>query len=73
MIAGVCGGLGDYLAVDATALRLAFVALTVLTGFVPGILIYVVAIFLVPAEEGPGPRVRDADAGHATWRESGRW
>ncbi len=72
MIAGVCGGLGEYFVVDSTAVRLACVALTVLTGLAPGIVIYMLAIFIVPAEDA-GPKVRDATPGTGSWRESGRW
>lgn len=47
-ISGVCGGLGDYLVVDPTALRLAWVVLTVFTGIVPGVLAYFVAALIMP-------------------------
>jgi phage shock protein C len=51
MIAGVCGGLGRYLGVDPVLLRIAFVILTIAGG--SGILIYVVALIVIP-EEKPG-------------------
>jgi phage shock protein C len=51
MIAGVCGGLGRYLGVDPVLLRIAFVVLTIAGG--SGILIYIVAIVVIP-EEKPG-------------------
>lgn len=50
IIAGVCGGLGRYLGVDAVLLRVAFVVLAIAGG--SGILIYVVAWIVIP-EEGP--------------------
>jgi phage shock protein PspC (stress-responsive transcriptional regulator) len=40
MLAGVCGGLGEYFGIDATLMRLVFVALTLLGGH--GILIYLI-------------------------------
>ncbi len=48
MICGVCGGLADYLKVDATIVRLiwAFVALFAGTG----ILLYIVACLIIPEE-----------------------
>lgn len=50
MIAGVCGGLGEYLDIDPTLVRLLFVA-AVLAGFGAGILIYAVLMFVMPLEE----------------------
>jgi phage shock protein C len=35
MIAGVCGGMGKYLNLDATVIRLLFVLLSIFTGVVP--------------------------------------
>ncbi len=53
MIAGVCGGLGKYLNVDPTLIRLIF-ALLVLFGVGTGLLIYVILMIVVPLEsEGP--------------------
>jgi len=47
-IAGVCGGVGEYLGVDPTAVRLFFAILTVMTGFIGGILVYIAAMFIMP-------------------------
>jgi phage shock protein PspC (stress-responsive transcriptional regulator) len=48
-IAGVCGGLADYLAIDATAVRLLWVVLTIVPGaIVFGLVAYVVAWFIMP-------------------------
>jgi phage shock protein C len=46
MFAGVCGGIAEYLEVDPTLVRLAFVALTLLGG--PGLVIYIVLMLIVP-------------------------
>ena len=47
MIAGVCAGLGEYLNIDPTAVRLLFVLGFFLTG--PGILIaYLIMAIIVP-------------------------
>jgi phage shock protein C len=40
MIAGVAGGLGDYFGIDATLVRLVFVAMALLGGH--GILVYLI-------------------------------
>jgi len=48
MIAGVCGGIGEYLNVDPTFIRLLFIALLVFTGFVPGLIAYLIWWVIVP-------------------------
>lgn len=47
---GVLGGLSDYFHMDAVVLRLLWVLVTVFTGFVPGIIVYIVAVFIIPLE-----------------------
>ena len=47
-IAGVCGGLGEYLAVDPTVLRLLAAIITIATGIFPGIIGYIIAWAIVP-------------------------
>ena len=49
-VAGVLGGLGVFFSVDPILLRLGYVLLTVFTGFVPGIVGYVLAAIVVPEE-----------------------
>jgi phage shock protein PspC (stress-responsive transcriptional regulator) len=49
MIAGVCGGLGEYLNVDATLIRLLFVA-AVLAGVGSGIILYLILMIIMPAK-----------------------
>jgi len=58
VIAGVCGGLAEYLNVDTTIIRLLWVLLTLLGG--SGIILYVIAFFIVPERpfeigEAPAP------------------
>ncbi|MEW6515566.1 MAG: PspC domain-containing protein [candidate division FCPU426 bacterium] len=48
IVSGVLGGLGDYFNVDPTLLRLAWVVVTLFSGFVPGLLAYLVAIVIIP-------------------------
>lgn len=50
MLAGVCGGIGEYFAVDPTLVRLVFVLLGVFTGV--GVLAYIVLWIVVPEEGG---------------------
>src|SRR5580704_19617321 len=48
-LAGVCGGLAEYLDVDATIVRLIWVALSVVPGgFVGGALAYFLAWIIIP-------------------------
>lgn len=48
-IFGVCGGLADYFGIDPTIIRLIFVFIA-LWGIIPGILIYIIAAFVMPDE-----------------------
>ena len=50
-IAGVCGGLGEYFAIDPTAVRVAYVLLSVLSAGFPGFLVYIVLWLLIPERE----------------------
>ncbi len=49
MISGVCGGLGKYLGIDPTLIRLVFVLL-LLFGVGSGLILYVILMFIVPEE-----------------------
>lgn len=50
-IAGICGGLADYLGHDATFIRLIFVMVFILTGFIPMLIFYLLAWVILPKEE----------------------
>jgi phage shock protein C len=47
-IAGVCGGLAEYFGVDPGIMRIAMTLITIASGFVPGILFYIVAWVILP-------------------------
>jgi phage shock protein PspC (stress-responsive transcriptional regulator) len=49
-LAGICGGLGEYLDCDPTLVRVAWVVLTFLSAGV-AILAYLVLIFIIPKED----------------------
>jgi len=53
IIFGILGGLGEYLNVDPVLLRLIFVVLMVLTGFIPFMIIYILAYFIIPPDNAP--------------------
>lgn len=57
MLAGVCGGLGDYFNIDATVVRIIF-ALATLAGF-SGVLVYIILMIVIPEspEIQPAPPV----------------
>jgi phage shock protein C len=49
--AGICSGIADIYHFDVTIVRLAFVFVTVLTQFVPGIVTYLIGWYLIPEKE----------------------
>lgn len=48
MIAGVCGGLAEYFNMDATVMRVLFVGVSVFSAAFPGILAYIILVFIMP-------------------------
>jgi|SRR5580693_9328435 phage shock protein PspC (stress-responsive transcriptional regulator) len=63
MLAGVAGGIARYLDVDATLVRVAIAALTLLTG--AGAALYIAAWLLIPADG-------EAQSVAAAWLDSRR-
>ena len=49
-LAGILGGIGEYFDIDPVLLRVAYVVLTAVSGVLPGIVAYVILIFVVPAK-----------------------
>ncbi|NLA04861.1 MAG: PspC domain-containing protein [Firmicutes bacterium] len=50
MIAGVCGGLAEYLGIDSTVVRLLYMLLSVFSAGFPGVLVYIIAAIIMPLE-----------------------
>jgi len=50
-IAGVVGGLAEYLGMDATLLRVIYVVGSIVSAAFPGLLVYLVLWVLIPEEE----------------------
>ncbi len=48
MIAGVIGGLAEYFAIDSALLRLVAALGILATGLFPGVVLYLIAVFIVP-------------------------
>ncbi|WP_102344893.1 PspC domain-containing protein [Bacillus sp. Marseille-P3661] len=51
-VAGILGGLAQYLGVDAALLRVIFVLLLIFTAFLPLALAYFVLTFVIPYDDG---------------------
>lgn len=45
---GVFAGLGEYLNVDPVILRIIFILIFVFTGFIPGLLVYLLMALVMP-------------------------
>jgi phage shock protein C len=54
-IAGVCAGMGHYLDLDVTLVRLVWVLVTILAGIFPGVVVYVLAWIVVREEPAAIP------------------
>lgn len=48
VFAGICGGLSEYMDVDVVVIRLVWTLIVVFTGFFPGVLAYILAIYIIP-------------------------
>jgi signal transduction histidine kinase/phage shock protein PspC (stress-responsive transcriptional regulator) len=64
VIAGVAAGVADFLGIDRSLVRVAFVVLAVVSGL--GVVLYVVGWVLLPSDEGSG-RVRPPAEGGWDW------
>jgi len=54
-IAGVCGGIAEYLDIDSTVVRLVWVLVFIFTGFIPGGLAYLIGWLVMPQAPLPVP------------------
>lgn len=52
-LAGVCGGIADYFAIDPNMVRLGWMVITILSGIAPGVIAYIAAAILIPSKEQP--------------------
>ncbi len=50
VVGGVIAGVADYLSVDANLLRVIYAALAVFTSFFPALVIYIIAMIVIPEE-----------------------
>lgn len=49
IIAGVCGGIADYLGWNRTAFRIAFLLLSIASAAFPGTIVYIILWILMPS------------------------
>jgi len=53
MIAGVCGGLAEYFDLDPTVVRVAYVLISIVSAAFPGLLAYIILMFVMPPPDSP--------------------
>lgn len=53
MIAGVCGGLAEWLGWDPTVVRILYIAVSIMSVAFPGILAYLILWMVMPKAERP--------------------
>ncbi|MFH0712698.1 MAG: PspC domain-containing protein [Candidatus Jorgensenbacteria bacterium] len=46
--AGILGGVGEYFEIDPVFLRLIWLVITIMSGILPAIIVYLIAILIVP-------------------------
>ena len=62
VLAGICGGFGDYWGIDPVFIRLLVIFIGVMTAVLPMVLLYFIFYFIIPRapvefEERPYPRI----------------
>lgn len=50
IIAGVCGGIGEYFKVDPTLIRLLWLLISILSAGAGGLVAYIIAWIIIPEE-----------------------
>ena len=50
VFAGICGGVGEYFDIDPVMVRLVWLLIVVFTGVVPGLLAYIIAMYVIPQQ-----------------------
>ena len=45
---GIIGGFGEYFTIDPVLLRIIFIFFVLATGLIPGVITYIIALFIVP-------------------------
>ena len=55
-IAGVCGGIAEYMELDSTIVRLLTVIVAIATAFFPVFIAYVLAWIIIPSKPNEAPK-----------------
>lgn len=63
MIAGVLAGVAEYFDTDANLVRLGYLVIVLLTGVMPGIILYIIAAFILPEGEHITPSAPVSEPG----------
>jgi phage shock protein C len=50
ILAGVCGGIAEYLDIDPTVIRVLYAVLSLFTVGFPGLLLYIILMILIPSQ-----------------------
>jgi phage shock protein C len=48
MLCGVCGGIAEYLDVDPTIIRVAYVVMSLFSVAFPGLILYIILALIIP-------------------------
>ena len=48
VLAGVCGGIAEYIDVDPTLIRVFYMALSIFSAAFPGLLLYILLLLIIP-------------------------
>ncbi|MBR1808701.1 MAG: PspC domain-containing protein [Paludibacteraceae bacterium] len=51
MLAGVCAGIGEYMGIDPTVIRVVYALLAVFSVGFPGLLLYLILCLIMPAAD----------------------
>lgn len=72
--AGVIGGIAEYFEIDSTLARLVFAFILVFTGFIPGMIFYIIAMMIIPTptvEQRSSTDNSQAQSPHSSHTEHG--
>lgn len=53
VVSGVLGGIGEYIGIDPTIIRVIYLALSFFTAGFPGIFLYIILSVIIPSANGP--------------------
>lgn len=51
-VCGVCAGIGDFLGLDPTIIRVAYALVSLFTGTFPGLVVYFILALIIPEDNG---------------------